>query len=114
LLSIRRMLRIVFLAMLALGCGGPKDTSCKPVPCATPCGSVGYKTDAATGCRQSCECNGAATSCPMLSCSGTCGLGNAQDLTTGCPTCNCCFPADCQPGGCHATGNDGCPTCVAC
>lgn len=107
------MLRIaVIAAMLAVGCGGQKDTSCKPKPCATPCGAVGYKTDA-NGCRISCDCNGAPTSCPQLSCSQTCGLGNAQDATTGCPTCSCCYPADCIDG-CHATGNDGCPTCVSC
>ena len=109
---------IVMAGMLALGlalaaCGGPRDTSCKPLPCATPCGSVGYKTDAA-GCRISCECNGPAQACPAVHCIDSCGLGTAQDPVTGCPTCTCCYPADCQPGGCNSTGNDGCPTCVAC
>ncbi len=109
-----RLVVVAWLAVALAACGGPRDQGCKPLPCATPCGSVGYKTDPATGCRLSCECNGTPTSCPALTCPQGCGLGNAQDLVTGCPTCACCYPADCQPGGCHATGDDGCPTCVAC
>jgi hypothetical protein len=101
------------IAFLLVGCGGSGTQTCKPMPCPTPCGGVGYKTDAKTGCRTSCECNGTPTSCPKIACTETCGLGSAVD-TNGCPTCNCCYPADCQPGGCHSTGDDGCPTCVAC
>ena len=108
------MSRIAILVALVLGaCGGGGTQTCKPMPCATPCPGVGYKVDA-NGCRTSCACNGTPTTCPALTCPQTCGLGNAQDPTTGCPSCNCCYPADCEPGGCHATGNDGCPTCVAC
>lgn len=108
----RSMLTILVVALLS-ACGGPRDQTCKPMPCPTPCGGVGYKTDA-NGCRISCACNGTPTSCPVLHCIDSCGLGTAVDATTGCPTCSCCYPADCQPGGCNSTGNDGCPTCVAC
>ncbi|MCU1276786.1 MAG: hypothetical protein JWM53_332 [bacterium] len=110
---VARMSRVfVILGMLAAAaCSGPNV--CKPMSCATPCGAVGYKLDA-SGCRVSCECNGTPTSCPAISCTQSCGLGTAQDQTTGCPTCTCCYPADCQPGGCNSTGDDGCPTCVAC
>jgi len=107
-----RMIRILLVALALTACGGPRDQTCKPMPCATPCGGVGYKTDA-NGCRVSCECNGTPTSCPKLSCADSCGLGNAA-AADGCPTCSCCYPADCQPGGCNSTGDDGCPTCVAC
>jgi hypothetical protein len=110
-----RMSRLIAIVMIlgAVACGGPGDQTCKPMPCSSPCPGVGYKTDA-HGCRVSCECNGTpATSCTALSCMGTCGLGNAVD-NFGCATCECCNPADCQPGGCHSTGDDGCPTCVAC
>jgi hypothetical protein len=106
-----RILAIVVLLGVA-ACGGPRDDSCKPMPCPSPCGGVGYKTDA-KGCRVSCECNGTPTTCAAPSCSGSCGLGTAVD-NNGCATCTCCFPADCQPGGCNSTGDDGCPTCVAC
>jgi hypothetical protein len=105
---------VLVLAVAALAGCGHSESGCKPMPCPTPCGSVGYKTDPKSGCRLSCECNGPPVSCPALSCPQSCGLGAAQDLVTGCPTCTCCNPADCQPGGCHATGTDGCPTCVAC
>ena len=104
----------VVLAALA-ACGrSPVDRGCPPLPCSTPCGSVGYQLDAKSGCRISCECAGAPTSCPAISCAESCGLGTAQDPPTGCPTCACCHPADCQPGGCNATGSDGCPTCEPC
>jgi len=113
LLLTGRMKRALLLLVLLAACGGPADQTCKPMPCATPCPGVGYKVDA-HGCRVSCECNGTpTTSCPALSCGGSCGLGNATD-SFGCPTCACCNPADCQPGGCNSTGDDGCPTCVAC
>jgi hypothetical protein len=111
---VRRVLAIAVVVVALSACGGGKQQACKPMPCATPCGSVGYKIDPATGCRASCACNGTPTTCPAITCAQTCGLGSAQDATTGCPTCGCCHPADCQPGGCNATGDDGCPTCVAC
>ncbi len=105
---------LLAIAICVAACGGGGQRTCAPMPCATPCGAVGYRTDA-NGCRISCECNGAPQACPAIDCGGSsCGLDNAKDPTTGCPTCTCCSPADCQPGGCHATGNDGCPTCVAC
>jgi hypothetical protein len=109
-----RLVAIVILAAALAACGHSQNQGCKPMPCPSPCGSVGYKTDPSTGCRVSCECNGTPTSCPALSCPNSCGLQNAQDLVTGCPTCTCCYPADCEPGGCNSTGTDGCPTCVAC
>jgi hypothetical protein len=109
----RTLMMVAMALAIALGgCGGDKQTGCKPMPCPSPCGGVGYKSDPKTGCRLSCECNGTPVSCPALSCSETCGLGQAAGAD-GCPTCSCCYPADCVDG-CHATGDDGCPTCVAC
>lgn len=109
----RAFVVVVLVALGLCACGGPRDQTCKPLPCATPCGAVGYKLDG-KGCRASCECNGTPTACPALTCPGSCALGNAADVSTGCPTCGCCRPADCQPGGCNATGDDGCTACVAC
>jgi hypothetical protein len=112
----RSFLLVCALAVAAAGCHHDATTSCPVLACKVSCPGGTVKDDS-TGC-PSCICNGypadAGTDCPALTCGDSCGLGNAADPTTGCPTCRCCYPADCQPGGCHGTGADGCPTCGPC
>ena len=99
------------------GCHHDATAMCPQLDCKVSCPG-GTRKDDNSGC-PSCVCNGlpapdGGADCPAVACSESCGLGFAVDATTGCPTCRCCFPADCQPGGCNGTGADGCPTCGPC
>jgi hypothetical protein len=99
------------------GCHHDATAMCPQLDCKVSCPG-GTRKDDNSGC-PSCVCNGlpapdGGADCPAVACTESCGLGFAVDATTGCPTCRCCFPADCQPGGCHGTGADGCPTCGPC
>jgi hypothetical protein len=111
----------LLLATALFGCGSSNrpPVDCPQLKCKVTCGPAGTRKDDHTGC-DTCLCAGTAApdagaACPAIECMGSCGLGQAKDPLTGCDTCGCCNPADCiDPGACHGTGADGCPTCYLC